>query len=76
MASPLEGLVDIDAERNRLAAELADAEQALERLGARLSDAQFLEKAPEEVVERERDRQRATEERKARLQELLTQLSE
>ena len=76
MAIPLEGLVDIDAERVRLTGELADAEQALARLDARLSDAQFLEKAPEEVVERERDRQRATEERKARLEELLAQLAE
>ena len=76
MAIPLEGLVDIGAERARLSAELSDAEQALARLDARLTDAQFLEKAPEEVVERERDRQRATEERKARLEELLTQLAE
>ena len=76
MAIPLEGLVDITAERTRLSGELADAQQALERLGARLADAQFLEKAPEEVVERERERQRATEERKARLQELLAQLTE
>ncbi len=76
MAIPLEGLVDIGAERTRLSGELADARQALERLDARLSDAQFIEKAPEEVVERERDRRRATEERKDRLQELLSQLSE
>ena len=76
LAIPLEGLVDIQAERARLTGELDDAQQALERLSARLSDAQFLEKAPEEVVDRERERQRATEERKARLQELLAQLTE
>ena len=76
MAIPLEGLVDIQAERTRLSGELADAEQALDRLAARLSDAQFLEKAPEEVVERERDRHRATEERRTRLEELLAQLAE
>ena len=76
MAIPLEGLVDLLAERTRLSGELADAQQSLERLDARLADAQFLEKAPEEVVERERERHRATEERKARLQELLSQLRE
>ena len=64
LAIPLEGLVDITAERARLSGELDDAQQALERLSARLADAQFLEKAPEEVVDRERERQRATEERK------------
>ena len=76
MAIPMEGLVDLAAERKRLSAELAEAEQAIGRLDTRLNDPQFMGKAPEEVVERERERLRGLEERKAHLQELLTQLSD
>jgi valyl-tRNA synthetase len=76
MAIPMEGLVDLAAERKRLSDESADAEQAIQRLDTRLNDPQFMGKAPEEVVERERERLRGLEERKAHLQELLTQLSD
>ncbi len=76
MAIPMEGLVDLAAERKRLSDESADAEQAIQRLNTRLNDPQFMGKAPEEVVERERERLRGLEERKVHLQELLTQLSD
>ena len=76
MAIPMEGLVDLAAERKRLSDESADAEQAIQRLDTRLNDPQFTGKAPEEVVERERERLRGLEERKTHLQELLTQLSD
>ena len=75
IAIPIEGLVDLAAERQRLSSELEESKGALQRLDTRLQDPQFLDKAPEEVVERERERLRAMEERKARLQELLSQLS-
>jgi valyl-tRNA synthetase len=75
MAIPMEGLVDLAAERKRLSSELEESSEAIQKLNVRLQDPQFMGKAPEEVVERERERLRNYEERKARLEELLTQLS-
>ena len=75
MAIPMEGLIDLDVERKRLLSESEEADQSIQRLQSRLSDPEFLEKAPEDVIEREQERLRAFEERKVHLQELLVQLS-
>ena len=72
---PLGGLVDLDKERERLRGEIADIERNRERLAARLSDERFLSRAPEEVVERERERLVSIEERKGRAEEILSRLS-
>ena len=50
---PLGGLVDQDAERDRIAKAIADAEEYLGRLQGKLGNAGFRDKAPREVVERE-----------------------
>ncbi len=50
---PLEGIVDLSAERRRLERELAKAEDELGRLDAKLARAEFRERAPAEVVARE-----------------------
>jgi len=52
---PLAGLVDVAAERERLEKELAEAESQVQRL-EKLLGSSFAEKAPPEVVERERAR--------------------
>jgi valyl-tRNA synthetase len=52
---PLAGLVDVDAERERLEKELAEAEAQINRL-KKLLDSPFAEKAPKEVVEKEREK--------------------
>ncbi|MGQ9699098.1 MAG: valine--tRNA ligase, partial [Armatimonadota bacterium] len=51
---PLAGLVDVEKEIARLQAEMADAEKEIARSRARLSNEQFLSKAPTEIVEKER----------------------
>ena len=71
----MEGLIDLDTERKRLLSESKEADQSIRRLKNRLNDSEFLEKAPEDVIEREQDRLRTFEERRAHLQELLDQLS-
>ena len=76
VAIPMEGLVNLAAERERLTRERDEADGAMSKLGSRLADQQFLSKAPEAVVERERDRLTALGERRARLEELLGQLAE
>jgi valyl-tRNA synthetase len=50
----LEGIVDLDAERDRLASAISDNEAALARAEGKLGNPQFVEKAPDEVVEKER----------------------
>jgi valyl-tRNA synthetase len=53
---PLEGVVDLGAERRRLERELGRAEEELGRLEAKLGRAEFRERAPAEVVAREEAR--------------------
>ena len=53
---PLGELIDVEAERRRLERELGEIERRLESLKKRLEDERFLQRAPAEVVERERRR--------------------
>ncbi|MSQ13158.1 MAG: valine--tRNA ligase [Dehalococcoidia bacterium] len=71
---PMAGLIDVAAERKRLEKELADCAANISRLEGRLADQQFLSKAPEEIVERERARLQSLGERRERVQELLETL--
>ena len=73
---PLGGLVDLDRERERLATELKDVAKNLARLSTRLEDDRFLSRAPEEVVEKERERLAAAQERRDRIQDTLTRLGD
>ncbi len=54
---PLEGVVDVAAERDRLQKELDRVEKDLERAEGKLARRGFVEQAPETVVARERARQ-------------------
>ena len=51
---PLAGLVDVAAERGRLERALAKADKELARTRGKLGNPRFVERAPAEVVERER----------------------
>jgi valyl-tRNA synthetase len=53
---PLEGVIDLSAESRRLARELARAGEEIARLDAKLARAEFRERAPAEVVQREEAR--------------------
>jgi valyl-tRNA synthetase len=53
---PLAGMVDIKKERRRLGDELDGARSAVERLEGVLANENFVTRAPEDVVQRERDR--------------------
>jgi valyl-tRNA synthetase len=66
----LEGIVDPEAERDRLAKAIADTETRLDQAGRKLDNPQFVEKAPAEVVEKERAK---AEELSARLAKLKAQ---
>jgi valyl-tRNA synthetase len=53
---PLEGLIDLAAERTRLQRELDEAKRALDGTLRKLDDTQFLSKAPEAIVAKERQK--------------------
>jgi valyl-tRNA synthetase len=54
MYMPLSELVDIEKERERLEKEISRAKAEMDRVSAKLSNAQFISKAPEQVVAAER----------------------
>ena len=70
----LGGLVDLDREKARLTGEMGELDANYTRLSERLEDEKFLSRAPEEVVERERERLESIEERRARISEVLSRL--
>jgi valyl-tRNA synthetase len=70
---PLAALIDIDAERGKLSGQLKEAEAEIARLQGKLRDGQFLAKAPEQVIGKERDKLAAA---RARADGLRGRLSE
>jgi len=66
--------VDFEAERVRLAKELADTESQIAR-GRNLLEGPFAQRAPANVVQRERDKLAELEARGARLRERLAELA-
>jgi valyl-tRNA synthetase len=57
IAVPLEGLIDFEKERARLQGQIEKLDVELQRLNAQLSNANFVEKAPQEKVDELRERQ-------------------
>ena len=55
-ALPLAGIVDLAAEKTRLTKEIAKEEGEVRRVDAKLNNADFVRRAPEEVVEENRER--------------------
>jgi valyl-tRNA synthetase len=53
---PLEDLIDLDVERARLDKEIARLEGMLKGIIKKLDNTSFLEKAPQDIVEREREK--------------------
>ncbi|NIM02297.1 MAG: valine--tRNA ligase [Acidobacteria bacterium] len=74
IALPLEGLLDLDAERERLGKDLAKIAKELDARNKKLANSFFTERAPAEVVEKERSLQKELASRKARLEKNLANL--
>lgn len=72
---PLAELVDREAERARLTVELAAAETEAERARAMLENVEFTARAPERVVQVQRDRLAGAEARQALLRERIAGLA-
>ena len=73
-ALPLKGMIDLVAERARLAKEMAKADADIARVDAKLNNANFLARAPEEVVEEEKGKRAEAVARKAKIAEALERL--
>ncbi|PWB59812.1 MAG: valine--tRNA ligase, partial [Bradyrhizobiaceae bacterium] len=74
-ALPLAGIIDVAAERARLAKELARARADIARVDAKLANPDFVARAPEEVVEGEREKREDAEARVAKIGEALDRLA-
>ncbi|HEY4921010.1 MAG TPA: class I tRNA ligase family protein, partial [Xanthobacteraceae bacterium] len=74
VALPLAGVIDFAAERARLEKEIAKAEADIKRVDAKLGNADFIARAPDEVVEGEREKREEAEMRKQKIVEALERL--
>jgi valyl-tRNA synthetase len=74
VALPLAGVIDLAAERARLAKEMAKADADIARVDAKLGNANFVARAPEEVVEEEKEKRGEAQARKAKIAEALERL--
>jgi valyl-tRNA synthetase len=74
--APLEGIIDIQAERKRLIKEIEKLEAALIPLQKKLSNRQFVENAPADIVLKEKEKETLWKENLAKLKEALNMLND
>ena len=75
-ALPLKGVIDLAAERARLAKEMQKADADIARVDAKLNNPNFMARAPEEVVEEEQEKRGEAFARKAKIAEALDRLKD
>ncbi len=73
-ALPLAGIIDIAAETGRLSKEIEKIVQEVAKIDAKLGNADFMARAPEEIVEEQHERRADFTERMAKLKEALSRL--
>ena len=73
-ALPLKGVIDLAAESARLAKEMAKADADIARVDAKLNNVNFVARAPEEVVEEEKEKREEAQARKAKIAEAMARL--
>jgi len=71
---PLEGLIDVAAERQRLEKEIARLQGLLKSIRAKLTNQNFLQKAPRDVVQNEQKKERTLREQLQKLESNLQAL--
>ncbi len=72
---PLEGLIDLNVERNRLQKEISRLEGSLTAIVKKLSNEKFVNNAPKEIVEKEKAKKQDWEQSLNKLKEILTNLN-
>jgi valyl-tRNA synthetase len=73
-ALPLKGVIDFAAEKARLEKEMARVKSDIARIDAKLANADFVARAPEDVVEGEREKREEAETRRLKIGEALARL--
>jgi valyl-tRNA synthetase len=73
-ALPLKGVIDFSAEKARLEKEMARVKSDIARIDAKLANADFVARAPEDVVEGEREKREEAEARRLKINEALDRL--
>jgi valyl-tRNA synthetase len=76
VALPLKGVVDLSAESARLEKELAKLVNDIARIEAKLANTEFLRRAPEDVVEGEREKRDEAQARCASIREALQRVKD
>jgi valyl-tRNA synthetase len=71
---PLAGLVDIEGERGRIAKDIKKTQKDIDFVSKKLSNQSFLDRAPEDIIEKERAKLLEAEERKRHLTDALATL--
>jgi mannose-6-phosphate isomerase-like protein (cupin superfamily) len=74
-ALPLGDVIDLPKERARLEKEMKKADEEIARIHAKLSNQAFVAKAPEDVIEEQKERRAEAQALRARLSDALTRLS-
>ena len=73
---PLKGLIDVEAETNRMEKEKGKLTKEIERLTKKLSNKNFVEKAPAAVVEKEREKLAGYQEKMKSVESRIRELAE
>jgi valyl-tRNA synthetase len=71
---PLDGLIDVEAERARIGKEVAKVESELEKVTAKLADEKFTSKVPQKVLDEHQQRKTDWLEKLAKLKEMMSAL--
>jgi valyl-tRNA synthetase len=73
-ALPLQGVIDVTAEKARLEKELARVQSDIARIDAKFANAEFVQRAPPDVVEGEGEKREEAETRRLKINEALERL--
>jgi hypothetical protein len=74
-ALPLKGVIDVAAEKARLEKELGKVDADIKRVDAKLNNPEFVRKAPEEIIDGEKEKREEAEGRRAKILEALERLN-
>jgi valyl-tRNA synthetase len=75
-ALPLKGLIDLGAEKTRLEKEIAKVDADIKRVDAKLANPDFVKRAPEEIIEGEREKREEAQGRRAKIVEALERMAQ
>jgi valyl-tRNA synthetase len=73
-ALPLSGIIDVKAERTRLEREIARIDGEIGKIAQKLENENFISRAPEHVIDEQRERRLEAEHARARLADALSRL--